>query len=89
MRLRSLILFGAGVITGLTIARKMTEDDPDVVHGPSRPDVSASPTMRAVSTQAQRFADRATIASLGAIRRARVAIRGRLGDSGYDDVSWN
>jgi len=89
MKLRSLFLFGAGIVAGLMIARKMTQDDPDVVHGPTRADVSSSPTMRAVSTQAQRFADRATIASLGAIRRARVAIRDRLGDSEYDDVSWN
>jgi len=89
LKLRSLVLFGAGVFAGLAIARKLKEDDPDVVHGPTRPDVSASPTLRAVSTQAQRFADRATIASLGAIRRARVAIRGRLGEEPYDDVSWN
>jgi hypothetical protein len=89
MKLRSLVLFCAGVFTGLAIARKLKEDDPDVVHGPTRPDVSAGPTIRAVSSQAQRFADRATIASLGAIRRARVAIRGRLGEDTYDDVSWN
>lgn len=89
MKLRSLVLFGVGVAAGLAIARKLKEDDPNVVHGPTRADVSASPTMRAVSVQAQRFADRATIASLGAIRRARVAIRDRLGEDPYDDVNWN
>jgi hypothetical protein len=89
MKLRSLVLFGTGVFAGLVIARKLREDDPEVVHGPTRPDASASPTIRAVSTQAHRFADRATIASLGAIRRARVAIRGRLGEEPYDDVNWN
>ena len=28
MRLRSLAMFGAGIATGLAIARKMTQDDP-------------------------------------------------------------
>jgi predicted dinucleotide-binding enzyme len=89
MKLRSLVLFGAGIMTGLAIARKLTEDDPDVVHGPTRSETSANPALRAVSTQAQRIADRATVASLGAIRRARGAIRDRLAEEPYDEVSWN
>jgi hypothetical protein len=89
MKLRSLILFGAGVMTGLAIARKFTEDDPEVLHGPTKADPSANPTLRAVSTQAQRLADRATVASLGAIRRARGAIKYRLGEEPYDDATWN
>ena len=90
MKLRSFVLFGAGIMTGLAIARKLTEDDPEVVHGPTRSEASTNPALRrAVSTQAQRIADRATVASLGAIRRARGAIRGRLGEEPYDEVSWN
>jgi predicted dinucleotide-binding enzyme len=89
MKLRSFVLFGAGIMTGLAIARKLTEDDPEVVHGPTRSDGSANPAVRAVTSQAQRIADRATVASLDAIRRARGAIRDRLGDERYDEVSWN
>jgi hypothetical protein len=40
-----------------------------------------------VSSQAQRLADQAAGASLGAIRRARGAIRTRLGEE--DDAAWN
>jgi predicted dinucleotide-binding enzyme len=89
MKLRSLVLFGAGIMTGLAIARKLTEDDPEVIHGPTRSDPSSNPALRAVTSQAQRIADRATVASLGAIQRARGALRDRLDDESYDDVSWN
>jgi hypothetical protein len=88
MRLRSLLFFGAGIATGLAIARKATEDDPAVQHGPSRA-APSSPAVRAVTTQAQRIADRATVASLEAIRKARGAIRERLADEPYDDATWN
>ena len=88
MKLRTLILFGAGIMTGLAIARKMSEDDPEVLHGP-RSSESASPAVRAVTSQAQRVADRATVASLAAIKRARGAIRERLVEEPYDDVNWN
>ena len=89
MKLRSLVLLGAGIMIGLAIARKLTDDEPEVIHGPSRPETQNNAALRAVSSQAQRFADRATIASLGAIRRARFAIRDRLGEEPYDDASWN
>jgi predicted dinucleotide-binding enzyme len=89
MKLRTLILFGAGIMTGLAIARKMSEDDPEVLHGPTRSSESANPAMRAVASQAQRVADRATVASLAAIERARGAIRERLAEEPYDDVNWN
>jgi len=89
MKLRSLVLFGAGIMTGLAIARKLTEDDPEVVHGPTRSGAPANPALRAVTSQAQRITDRAAVASLDAIRRARGAIRDRLGEQAYDDVSWN
>jgi len=88
MKLRTLILFGAGIMTGLAIARKMSEDDPEVLHGPTRSSES-SPAVRAVTSQAQRVADRATVASLAAIKRARGAIRERLVEEPYDDVNWN
>jgi hypothetical protein len=89
MRLGSLVLFGAGVMTGVAIARKLAEDDPAIAHGPARSQTSANPALRAVSTQASRMADRATVASLEAIRRARGAIRDRLGEEPYEDVNWD
>ena len=89
MKLRTLILFGAGIMTGLAIARKMSEDDPGVLHGPTRSSESANPAVRAVTSQAQRVADRAAVASLAAIKRARGAIRDRLAEEPYDDVNWN
>jgi predicted dinucleotide-binding enzyme len=88
MKLRTLILFGAGIMTGLAIARKMSEDDPEVLHGPTRSSES-NPAVRAVTSQAQRVADRATVASLAAIKRARGALRERLAEEQYDDVNWN
>jgi len=88
MKLRTLILFGAGIMTGLAIARKMSEDDPEVLHGPTRSSES-NPAVRAMTSQAQRVADRATVASLAAIKRARGAIRERLVEEPYDDVNWN
>ncbi len=89
MKLRTLILFGAGIMTGLAIARKMSEDDPEVMHGPTRSSESANPALRVVTSQAQRVADRATVVSLAAIKRARGAIRERLAEEPYDDVNWN
>jgi hypothetical protein len=87
MKLRTLFLFGAGMVAGLMLARKMSRDDPDVVHGPTRSSV-ANPAMRVVGSQAQRFAGRATVLSLDAIRKARGAIRDRLGEDVYDDAAW-
>ncbi len=89
MKLRTLILFGAGIMTGLAIARKMSEDDPEVMHGPTRSSESPNPALRVVTSQAQRVADRATVASLAAIKRARGALRERLAEEPYDDVNWN
>ncbi|HEY7522127.1 MAG TPA: hypothetical protein VH720_00535 [Candidatus Limnocylindrales bacterium] len=89
MKLRSLFLFGAGVAAGLAIANKLHEDDPEVVHGPSKQRAPANPALRVASTSAQRIADRATVASLDAIRRARASIRERLADDSYDDAAWS
>jgi len=49
MKLRTLILFGAGIMTGLAIARKMSEDDPEVLHGPTRSSES-NPAVRAMTS---------------------------------------
>lgn len=84
--LRTLIVFGAGIAAGLTIAKKMTEDDPEVLHGPTRAG-SQRPAVKAVSNQASRLADRAQVASLEAIRRTRSRIRERLGED--DAAAWN
>ena len=89
MRLRSLLLFGAGVATGLAIARKLSEDDESIVHGPQRTASSSGPAMRAMSATTQRISERATVLSLDAIRRARGAIRERLGESTYEDAAWS
>ena len=88
MRLRSLVLFGAGMVAGLAIANKLHEDDPQVLHGPSKRRAPSNPALRVASTQAQRLADRAAVASLDAIRRARTSIRDRLNDGTYDDATW-
>jgi hypothetical protein len=43
-----------------------------------------------VSDQAQRIADQASVRSVDVIRRARGAIRTRLGEpSTYDEAAWN
>jgi hypothetical protein len=89
MKLRSLILFGAGVTTGLAIAKKLSQDDDDIVHGPHRTASNENPGLRVVSATTQRLSERATVMSLDAIRRARGAIRDRLGESVYDDAAWS
>jgi hypothetical protein len=88
MKLRSLFLFGAGIAVGVTVMRKLTEDDPDVAHGPQRKS-SGNPALRALSGQTVRLSDKATVLSLDAIRKARGVIRERLADSGYDDAAWS
>ncbi len=89
MKLRSLFVFAAGVLAGLTIARKMTEDDPSVLHGPAE-HATANPVLRVVRSGTQRLADRAGVASLDAIRRTRGKIKNRLGDEGgTEDAAWS
>ena len=70
MKLRSLVLVAAGIGIGYTIAKKMHEDDPEVVRGPQRKPAT-SPGLQLVTGQAQRIADQASVRSLEAIRRAR------------------
>lgn len=89
MKLRRILLFGAGVVAGLAIAKKMNEDDPEVIHGPMQAKASQNPALAVVSDQAQRVVDLASVKSLDAIRRARGAIRERLGEETYDDAAWS
>ena len=88
MKLRTLFLFGAGVVTGLMIAKKLASDDETIVRGPQQTH-TANPMMRAFSDRTAAFSDRATVRSLDAIRRARVAIRDRLVEQGYDEAAWS
>ena len=80
MKLRSLLLVAAGIGIGYSISQKMRQDDPEVVRGPQRA-ATGSPALRLVQRQAQRIADQASVRSLEAIRRARGAIRTRLGET--------
>ena len=84
MKLRSLLVFGAGLALGYRLAARMREDDPAIVRGPREAARSEGfgsvPGMRAVADGASRLADQATVMSLDAIRRAREAIRDRLGE---------
>ncbi|MEX0990140.1 MAG: hypothetical protein WD206_07590 [Actinomycetota bacterium] len=77
--------FIAGVLIGLAIGYKlfqrMLSDDPNVVTGPR--DTGGSGML---GTQGRRIAERAQIAGLGAIQRARSSIQARLGDP---DPTWN
>ncbi len=90
MKLRNLLLVGAGIGIGYTLSQKLHEDNPDVVHGPRRASRSSSvPGLSLVKDQAARLGDRAAVRSLDAIRRTRGAIRERLGEAGQDDAAWN
>jgi hypothetical protein len=88
MKLRSVVLFAAGVATGLAIARKLAEDDEAIVHGPQQVRIG-NPMLRAISGRTATISDRATVRSLDAIRRARLAIRDRMGEQGYDEAAWS
>ena len=90
LKLRNLILLGAGIGIGYALSQKLHEDDPDVVHGPQRTTKSSSvPGLTLVKGQAARFGDQASVRSLEAIRRARGMIRDRLGEDPTDDAAWN
>jgi hypothetical protein len=88
MKLRSVMLFAAGVATGLAIARKLAEDDEAIVHGPQQARTT-NPMMRAISGRTAMLSDRATVRSLDVIRRARVAIRDRMAEQGFDEAAWS
>jgi hypothetical protein len=70
-----------GVAVGFSLAKRMMTDDPNVVTGPR--DNGGSSLL---GTQGRRIAERAQIAGLGAIQRARSSIQARLGDG---DPTWN
>ena len=87
MKLRNLVLLGAGIGIGYAMSKKLHEDDPEVVHGPRRSSAT-NPVLAVMTSQSQRLADQATVKSLDAIRKARGAIRNRLGED-VDDAAWN
>lgn len=89
MKLRSLLLVAVGFGLGMSVSRKLRQDDPDIVIGPAVSRAPSNPALHAVSVGAQAISDRATVASLDAIRRARGAIRSRLAAQSYDDIAWN
>jgi hypothetical protein len=87
VKLRNLLLLGAGVLLGLKLAEKLREDDAAVLHGPRRRR-DDRPALRVVSVQVQRLTDAATDRGVEAIRRVRSQIRDRL--AAADDVAaWN
>jgi hypothetical protein len=88
MRLRTLILIALAVAVGYWLSTKRHADDPDVVVGP-RDEQKGGSAGRFVSGQAQKNDDQATARSLDAIRRARGAIRERIGDGTPDEAVWN
>ena len=88
MKLRSRFLFGAGIAVGVSIMRRLTDDDPEIAHGPQRA-TTTNPGLRVLSEQTARISDRATVLSLDAIRRAREMIRERLASNEYDDAAWS
>ena len=93
MKFRTGLLIGLAVGYGLAKRSMLTEDDPYVVTGPQRQQqptgLGGNPAVRMVGDRAQRLADQATVASLGAIRRTRAAIQSRLGELPDDDAAWN
>jgi hypothetical protein len=89
LKLRNLLLVGAGIGLGYALSQKLHEDDPDVVHGPRRATRSSSvPGLSLVKDQAARLGDQAAVRSLDAIRRTRGAIRDRLGEADQEDTAW-
>ena len=89
MKLRSIVLFGAGVATGIAIMRRLTADDPEIIHGPHRR-ADTSPALRVLSEQTARISDRATVLSLDAIRRARTMLQERISATEFDDdAAWS
>jgi hypothetical protein len=89
MKLRTLVLIALGIAVGYWLSSKRHQDDPNVVVGPRDDARTGSPAGRFVSGQAHRLADQATARSLDAIRRARGAIRERIGEQQTDDALWN
>jgi hypothetical protein len=89
MKLRNLLILGAGIGIGYTLASRLHEDDPDVVKGPQRTRSSGSSGLTLVTGSAHRLADQASAKSVEVIRRARGAIRTRLDEYEIGDAAWN
>jgi hypothetical protein len=92
MKFRTGLLIG--LAAGYAIAKRtvLTEDDPYVVKGPQRElpsGIAANPALRVVGERAQRLAVQATVASVDAILRTRVAIHTRLSETPDEVAAWN
>jgi hypothetical protein len=83
--------FGTGVVFGVAIgyaaATWVRKDDPAIVTGPTKPERSQSAAARLVTERSRRLAERAQVAGLEALQRARGNIQARLGDE--EQASWN
>jgi len=94
MKFKSGLLIGAAL--GFAAARWLTREDPDVLEGPRASAREQSPASRIISDQGRRLAERAQLASLGALQRARTSLRSRLHEpddivdiTEADDTRWN
>jgi hypothetical protein len=87
MRLRTLLMLAAGIAIGRRLAKKSSEDEPDVVKGPRDEQPTANPVLQVITGPAQKLADQAAVKGIDAIRSARRAIQSRLGED--DDAAWN
>jgi hypothetical protein len=83
--------FGTGVLVGAALgyaaATWMRKEDPAIVTGPTKPERSQSAAARLVTEGSRRLAERAQVAGLDALQRARGNIQARLGDE--EGASWN
>jgi hypothetical protein len=93
MRFKSGLVIGAAI--GFAAARWLAKEDPEVVSGPRNAGPSQNPASRILSDQGRRMAERAQLATLGALQRARTSIRSRLQEPGdvvdltEADTRWN
>jgi hypothetical protein len=87
VKLRNLLLIALGIFIGVRVTKAMREDDPNVVHGPQG-ERADNPAAKIIGAQAQRLAGQAAVLSLDAIRRARGAIRTRLGEED-ENAAWS
>ena len=85
MRFRTGLIVGAAL--GYAAAKWLWKDDPAIVTGPRAPERSQSAAARLMTEGSRKLAERAQIASLDALQRARGTIQARMGDGG--DASWN
>jgi hypothetical protein len=81
--MKVLIAFGLGFAAGVSVARRMVKDDPNIVVGPRTTSKSG------LAAMTDGILGQATERSLGAIRKARGAIQERLSASDGSTAAWN